>query len=55
MLAYEFEGTRYDCGDKLGYLEATVAYGLRHPETGAGFAAYLRRLGLLGQVAGKAA
>ena len=55
VYAYEFEGTRYDCGDKLGYLEATVAYGLKHPETGAGFAAYLRRLGLTGQVAGKAA
>ena len=55
VYAYEFEGTRYDCGDKLGYLKATVAYGLKHPETGAGFAAYLRRLGLTGQVAGKAA
>ena len=55
VYAYEFEGTRYDCGDKLGYLEATVAYGLRHPETGAGFAAYLRRLGVMQQMAGKAA
>ena len=55
VYAYEFEGTRYDCGDKLGYLKATVAYGLKHPETGAGFAAYLRRLGLTGQVTGKAA
>ena len=55
VYAYEFEGTRYDCGDKLGYLEATVAYGLKHPETGAGFAAYLRRLGVLNLSAGKAA
>lgn len=29
-----FEGKRYDCGDKLGYLEATIALGLRHPELG---------------------
>ncbi len=46
VFAYEFEGKRYDCGDKLGYLEATVAYGLQHPEVGAGFAAYLRGLKL---------
>jgi UTP--glucose-1-phosphate uridylyltransferase len=44
VFAYEFEGKRYDCGDKLGYLEATVAYGLQHPEVGKGFAAYLRGL-----------
>ena len=44
VYAYEFEGKRYDCGDKLGYLEATVAYGLQHPEVGEGFAAYLRGL-----------
>ena len=41
VYAYEFEGTRYDCGDKLGYLQATVAYGVKHPEIGADFAAYL--------------
>ena len=35
-----FEGKRYDCGDKLGFLEATVALGLQHPELGAG----LRRI-----------
>ena len=34
VLAHAFEGKRYDCGSKLGYLEATVAYGLKHPETG---------------------
>src|SRR5712691_8608804 len=33
VLAYEFEGRRYDCGNKLGYLEAMVDYGLKHPET----------------------
>ncbi len=39
--AYEFAGTRYDCGSKLGYLKATIAYGLRHPEVGDAFTAYL--------------
>jgi len=42
VYAYEFEGKRYDCGDKLGYLQATVAYGLRHAEVGAAFTDYLR-------------
>jgi UTP--glucose-1-phosphate uridylyltransferase len=41
VLAYAFEGRRYDCGRKLGYLEATVDFGLKHPETGAAFAAFL--------------
>ena len=41
VFAYEFRGTRYDCGDKLGYLQATVEYGLKHPELGADFARYL--------------
>lgn len=41
VLAYEFAGRRYDCGSKLGYLEATVDYGLRHAEVGAAFARYL--------------
>jgi UTP--glucose-1-phosphate uridylyltransferase len=44
VYAYEFEGTRYDCGDKLGYLQATVAYGLRHAEVGEGFRSFLRGL-----------
>ncbi len=44
VLAYEFEGKRYDCGDKLGYLRATVEYGLRHPELREDFAEYLRGL-----------
>jgi UTP--glucose-1-phosphate uridylyltransferase len=42
-LAHAFSGKRYDCGSKIGYLEATVAYGLKHPETGAAFAELLRR------------
>jgi len=45
VLAYEFIGTRYDCGDKLGYLQATVEYGLKHPELGPAFADYLARRG----------
>lgn len=32
VYAYQFKGRRYDCGTKLGYLEATVAYALKHPE-----------------------
>jgi UTP--glucose-1-phosphate uridylyltransferase len=42
--AYQFEGQRYDCGSKLGYLRATVEYGLRHPELGSDFQAYLSTL-----------
>jgi UTP--glucose-1-phosphate uridylyltransferase len=41
VLAYQFEGRRYDCGSKLGYLEATVDFGLKHAEVGAGFARFL--------------
>ncbi|AXS80100.1 UTP--glucose-1-phosphate uridylyltransferase GalU [Dechloromonas sp. HYN0024] len=44
VLAYRYAGTRYDCGSKLGYLQATVALGLRHHEVGAGFSGYLREL-----------
>ena len=36
-LAYRYAGKRYDCGSKLGYLEATVALGLRHQEVGTAF------------------
>ncbi len=43
VYAYSFSGDRYDCGSKLGYLQATVAYGLAHGETGEAFAAYLRQ------------
>jgi len=45
VLAYTFEGRRYDCGSKLGYLEATVDFGLKHPELAAEFAAFLRTRG----------
>jgi UTP--glucose-1-phosphate uridylyltransferase len=42
VVAYEFEGKRYDCGSKLGYLEATVEYALRHPELHLQFGDYLK-------------
>ena len=41
-LAYNFDGIRYDCGDKLGYLQATVEYALKHPELADGFWAYIK-------------
>jgi UTP--glucose-1-phosphate uridylyltransferase len=44
VLAYRYLGKRYDCGSKLGYLQATVAMGLKHPETGQAFANYLEQL-----------
>lgn len=44
VLAYEFEGTRYDCGSKLGYLKANVEMGLKHPEVGTEFRDYLHAL-----------
>ena len=44
VLAYEFSGTRYDCGSKFGYLKANVEMALQHPEVGAEFRAYLQSL-----------
>jgi UTP--glucose-1-phosphate uridylyltransferase len=44
VYAHRFVGTRYDCGSKLGYLQATVDYALAHPELGAAFGAHLRRV-----------
>jgi UTP--glucose-1-phosphate uridylyltransferase len=41
VLAYRFEGKRYDCGSKLGYLQATVEYALMHPELRKEFLEYL--------------
>jgi UTP--glucose-1-phosphate uridylyltransferase len=43
VLAYAFDGTRYDCGSKLGYLQATVEYALKHSEVSEDFAAYLKK------------
>jgi UTP--glucose-1-phosphate uridylyltransferase len=42
VFAYEYDGVRYDCGSKLGYMKASVEFGLRHPELGSEFAAYLK-------------
>ncbi|MBG7618305.1 UTP--glucose-1-phosphate uridylyltransferase GalU [Herbaspirillum sp. AP02] len=44
VLAYRYQGQRYDCGSKLGYLKAMVAMGLKHPETGPAFAQYLQEV-----------
>ncbi len=44
VLAYEFEGTRFDCGDKLGYLQANVELGMKHPEIGRAFRAYWKKV-----------
>ncbi|GAO37288.1 UTP--glucose-1-phosphate uridylyltransferase [Sulfuricella sp. T08] len=44
LLAYRFSGTRYDCGSKLGYLKAQVAFGLKHEDLREEFAAYLATL-----------
>jgi UTP--glucose-1-phosphate uridylyltransferase len=41
VFGYEFQGTRYDCGSKLGYLQATVNYALKHPELAEDFRSYL--------------
>jgi UTP--glucose-1-phosphate uridylyltransferase len=41
-LAVHLPGRRFDCGSKLGYLKATVEFGLRHPETGSEFTEYLK-------------
>ena len=43
ILAYQFDGVRYDCGSKLGYLQATVEYALRHPDLREPFGRYLQR------------
>jgi UTP--glucose-1-phosphate uridylyltransferase len=41
VLAHQYEGVRYDCGSKIGYLKAMVEFGLRHPEVQKEFSAYL--------------
>ena len=44
VYAYRFSGKRYDCGNKLGYLQATVEYALGHPDLGHDFRKYLQKL-----------
>jgi UTP--glucose-1-phosphate uridylyltransferase len=42
VYAYQYEGKRYDCGSKEGFLQATVELGLKHPQVGASFREFLR-------------
>ena len=44
VYGYRFEGKRYDAGDKLGFLQATVEFALRRPDLGGAFRLYLRSL-----------
>lgn len=44
VLAYQFDGKRYDCGSKLGYMQASVEFGLRHPEIGESFHQFLEEI-----------
>ena len=44
MYALEFDGTRYDAGDKMGYLKAILAYGLRHAEIGDSLKKYIKEI-----------
>ncbi|WP_213954984.1 MULTISPECIES: UTP--glucose-1-phosphate uridylyltransferase GalU [unclassified Variovorax] len=46
VYAYAYQGTRYDCGSKEGFLQATVELALAHPEVGSEFRAYLKSLAL---------
>jgi UTP--glucose-1-phosphate uridylyltransferase len=41
---YRYEGTRYDCGDKLGWLMANVAFGMERADLGAGLKTELKKL-----------
>jgi|SRR5450830_638261 len=53
VLAYRYDGQRYDCGSKLGYLKAMVAMGVKHPETGADFGRFVADFVGAGQGAAK--
>ena len=46
VLGYNYRGKRYDCGSKLGFLEATVELALQHAEVGPGFSQWLKQAGL---------
>jgi UTP--glucose-1-phosphate uridylyltransferase len=46
VMAWQYEGKRYDCGSKEGFLEATVELALQHPDVGDSFRAYLRTLNI---------
>ncbi|MEZ0238210.1 MAG: UTP--glucose-1-phosphate uridylyltransferase GalU [Methylophilaceae bacterium] len=49
VLAYRFQGKRYDCGSKLGYMKANVELAMRHPVIGQEFTAYLGQFAAKGQ------
>ena len=44
VYAYNFEGIRYDCGDKLGFMKANIEFSKKHPEIGPDFIQYLKSL-----------
>ncbi|HMT02554.1 MAG TPA: UTP--glucose-1-phosphate uridylyltransferase, partial [Burkholderiales bacterium] len=44
IFAHKIKGLRYDCGSKLGYIKATIAYGLKHPEIGLALKEHLEKL-----------
>ncbi|MCL5004430.1 MAG: UTP--glucose-1-phosphate uridylyltransferase GalU [Patescibacteria group bacterium] len=44
VYGYQFEGTRYDCGSKIGFLKATIDHGLQHKETSAELKKYIKKL-----------
>jgi UTP--glucose-1-phosphate uridylyltransferase len=44
VYGYEFLGDRYDAGDKLGYLQANISYGLKHPELGPKLMRFLKKI-----------
>jgi UTP--glucose-1-phosphate uridylyltransferase len=46
VYAYQYEGRRYDCGSKMGYLEATVRFALKHPEVKEEFRQLLQNINL---------
>ena len=44
VFAYNYIGKRYDCGSKIGFLEATLEFALKHPELGGDFQQLVNRL-----------
>ena len=44
IFAYPFQGRRYDCGNQMGLLEATIAYALKYPDLSARLREYLAQL-----------
>ncbi len=44
LYGYEIEGRRYDCGDKFGYIQATIDYGMKHPVIGKEVSEYVKRI-----------